>query len=64
MPKLVRSVEEFRKLFSDADEIRVVRRDNVVKLKLRSQRTIYTYISNNEEADSLLKEIKVSSVEF
>lgn len=64
MPKLVRSVEEFRKLFADADEIRVVRRDNVVKLKLRSQRTIYTYISNNEEADSLLKEIKVSSVEF
>lgn len=64
MPKLVRSVEEFRKLFADTDEIRVVRRDNVVKLKLRSQRTIYTYISNNEEADSLLKEIKVSSVEF
>lgn len=64
MPKQIFSPEEFRELISKAEECRVVRRGDKVKLKLRTKRYLYTYITTPDEADEILKEIKVKKVEF
>lgn len=64
MPAEIKSREEFMKLLPLAKECRVVRRKNYVKLKLRLSRRLYTYKTNKEEADELLKSVKCRIVEF
>lgn len=64
MPGQIRSVEEFRKLVPSATECRVVRRGEQVKLKLRTPKALFVYVTNEKEADAMLKDVKVSIVEF
>jgi len=64
MPRQLRSVEEFKRLAEHASECRVVRRNGRVKLKLRTSRMLYTYITGEEEAGALLKELKIKTVEL
>jgi hypothetical protein len=50
---------------SKAIELRVVRKDNAVKLKLRTPDYLYTYRTNEDEADGLIKNAKeLEVVEF
>ena len=58
MPKQIRDAEQFQKLASTAHECRVVRSDDGVKLKLRTPAFLYTYKTNADEADDLLKGLK------
>lgn len=64
LPRQVFSLDEFKALIPKAEECRVVRRGEKVKLKLRTKRYLYTYVTNTKEADEILKEVKVKIVEF
>lgn len=64
MPREIYSSEEFKTLLEKAEECRVVRRGDVVKIKLRTPKMLYTYKTNKEEADKLLKEVKAKVVEI
>lgn len=64
MPREVRSEEEFRKLIEKASECRVVRRGEKVKLKLRTPKVLYTFVTTPEVAERILKEIKLPVLEF
>ena len=64
MPRQIHSSEEFMKILPQATECRVVRRDGRVKLKLRTRRFLYTYITDESEAEDLLKNVKIPIVEF
>ncbi|MEM4311283.1 MAG: hypothetical protein QXX95_02730 [Nitrososphaerales archaeon] len=64
MPKQIFTKDTFLSLLEKAQECRVVRRGDKVKLKLRTQRYLYTYITNAKEADELLEKVKVKKVEF
>jgi len=64
MPVEIKTKEEFLKLLPFAKECRVVKRKNYVKLKLRLSRRLYTYKTNEKEAEELLKQVKCKIVEF
>jgi Ribosomal L38e protein family len=65
MPKQIRSAEQFQKLAPNADECRVVSNESGVKLKLRLSRQLYTYKTNTDEAEDLIKGLKdVEVIEF
>jgi hypothetical protein len=65
MPREIRSSEQFQSLMSKAIELRVVRKDNAVKLKLRTPDYLYTFKTNEDEADDLIKNAKeLEVVEF
>lgn len=65
MPRLITSAEQFEELKSKALECRVVRSDKAVKLKLRTPAFLYTYITNADEAEQLIKDLKdIEVVEF
>lgn len=65
MPRLITSAEQFEQLKLRASECRVVRSDKAVKLKLRTPTFLYTYITNPDEAQDLIKGLKdVEIIEF
>ena len=64
MPKQIFSAEDFKSLSEKAVECRVLRMDDKVKLKLRTPRMLYVFITSKEEADNLLKNIKVEVMEI
>jgi hypothetical protein len=65
MPKLITSAERFEELKSRATECRVVRSEESVKLKLRTPTFLYTYITNPDEAEDLIKGLKgIEVIEF
>jgi len=59
MPKQIFSAEDFKNLSEKASECRVLRMDEKTKLKLRTPKMLYVFITSKEEADDLLKDIKV-----
>jgi len=64
MPKEIHMEDELRKILEKASECRVVRRGDKVKIKLRTAKVLYTYVAKRDEADRLLKDIKVSTIEI
>lgn len=58
MPKELKSSEQFQELMPKAVELRVVRGKDSVKLKLRTPEVLYTYKTNEEEADDIIKAAK------
>lgn len=64
MPKQVFNKEDFLKMADGATECLVVRRKDKVKLKLRKSRMMYIYVTNEPEANDLLKSIKAETIEF
>jgi type II secretory ATPase GspE/PulE/Tfp pilus assembly ATPase PilB-like protein len=65
LPKVITSSEQFEQLRSKASEIRIVRSDKGVKIKLRTPGVLYTYTTNADEADGLIKNLKdVEVIEF
>jgi|TARA_B100001971_G_scaffold90274_1_gene83228 hypothetical protein len=64
MPRQIKDADEFRKLAEFATLCKVVRREESVKLKLRTSKILYTYITTESEAEELLKGLKIEAVEF
>ncbi|MEM3437464.1 MAG: hypothetical protein QXP55_02870 [Nitrososphaerales archaeon] len=64
MPKQIFNAEDFKKLLEKAKECRVLRMGDKVKLKLRTPKMLYTFITSKEEASNLLKDIKVEVKEI
>ncbi len=57
MPQQIHDAKSFKKLIERAEEIRVVRSEGKVKLKLRTPNVLYTYVAEKAEADKLLKNV-------
>jgi len=64
MPRELKSKSEFQKLLDSATEVRVARRDDDAKIKLRTKDALYTFKTTGAEADSLVKGLKIPVVEF
>ncbi|RLE95312.1 MAG: hypothetical protein DRN04_00255 [Thermoprotei archaeon] len=58
MPREIFDKEKFLELAKYARECRVKKLGDVVKLKLRLKRYLYTYKTTSEEAEELLKQIQ------
>ncbi len=64
MPKRIVNVEDFKKLLEKAVECRVLRMGDKAKLKLRTKKMLYVFITSKEEADKILKDIKIEVKEI
>jgi hypothetical protein len=64
MPSEVTSKEQIKKLLSVAVEVRVVRDEEQAKLKVRTKKGLYTFKTTGDEADTMVKGLKVPVVEF
>jgi ferritin-like protein len=63
MPAQTSDIEEFVRISERAEECRVKRLEDVVKLKLRTPSRLYTIKLNAEEAAEVLKQLKCEVVE-
>ena len=63
MPAEITDAEEFVRVSERASECRVKRLKDVVKLKLRTQRQLYTIRVDPEKAADLLKQVKCEIIE-
>ncbi|MGB9659740.1 MAG: hypothetical protein ACPLY9_04375 [Nitrososphaerales archaeon] len=64
MPKQILNIEDFKKLLEKAVECRVLRMGDKAKLKLRTKKMLYVFITSKEEADKILKDIKIEVKEI
>ena len=64
MPKEIFDKTEFIKLSEQAEECRIKRLDNSVKLKLRKNRYLYTIKLNSQEAEELLRQLSCETREI
>ncbi len=64
MPKEIKSKEQFEKLLESATEVRVSRKGDGAKVKLRTKEALYTFRTTAEDADSMVKGAKVPVTEF
>lgn len=58
MPKELRNAEQFEKLIPNGLELRVLRSKDNVKLKLRTPEYLYTFKTNSDQAESIIKNAK------
>jgi hypothetical protein len=63
MPKQIHDIEKFLEMTEDAEECRVKRGTDHVKLKLRTRRYLYTLVIEPREAESVIQRIKCQVVE-
>lgn len=63
MPAQISDVEQFVRISERAEECRVKRLEDVVKLKLRTPSKLYTIKLNAEEAAEVLKRLKCEIIE-
>src|SRR5579875_3060483 len=57
MPKQIFDAKTFKDILPRAEEVRVVKSDGKTKLKLRTKSMLYTYVTDDIEAEKLLKNI-------
>jgi len=63
MPVEISNVEEFVRISERAQECRVKRLEDVVKLKLRTPSKLYTIKLDTERAAEVLRQVKCQVVE-
>lgn len=63
MPKQIYDIEKFLEMTEDAEECRVKRGSESVKLKLRTSRYLYTIILEPQKAEEVLQRVKCQIVE-
>ena len=63
MPKQIHDVDKFLEMSEDAEECRVKRGKNQVKLKLRTRSYLYTLIVEPQKAEEILQQVKCHVVE-
>ncbi len=64
MPKEIFDEKKFLDLSDSAIHCRVKTRKDVVKLKLRTKKTLYTYKTDPASAERLLKNIQCEIIEL
>ena len=64
MPRELKTEEEFAKALDTASEVRIVKRGDSTKLKLRTPEGLFTFKTTEKDADSLIKGTKVPKVEL
>ena len=64
VPRELKSKDEFEKLIGSATEVRVSRRGDEAKVKLRTKDALYTFKTTSEDADAMVKGTKAPVVEF
>ncbi len=65
MPLQIRSKEEAESLIGKATEIRVVKgTGDSVKLKMRTPKALYTYVTTAAEASAITKGLKTPIIDF
>lgn len=63
MPKQMYDVEKFLEMTEDAEECRVKRGSDQVKLKLRTKKYLYTLVVEPQKAEEILQQVKCQIVE-
>ena len=63
MPKEIHDIERFIELSAEATEARVKRVKDVVKLKLRTSKYLYTLRLEPDSAEDIIKRIKCQVIE-
>lgn len=63
MPKQIHDVEKFLEMTEDAEECRVKRSSDQVKLKLRTTKYLYTLVLEPQKAEEVLSRVKCQIVE-
>ena len=63
MPKQIYDVDKFLEMSEDAEECRVKRGKDQVKLKLRTKGYLYTLIVEPQKAEEVLQQVKCQVVE-
>ncbi len=63
MPKQILDVEKFLEMTENAVECRVKRGSNQVKLKLRTEKYLYTLVLEPQQAESVIQRVKCNVVE-
>ncbi len=63
MPKQIYDVDKFLEMTEDAEECRVKRGSDNVKLKLRTSRYLYTIVLEPQKAEEVLQQVKCHIVE-
>jgi hypothetical protein len=64
MPIEIKAKEQFEKLLPTATEVRVARRGDDAKVKIRTKEALYTFKTTAAEADAMVKGLKTPVVEF
>ena len=64
MPQEIFNPEEFLEVAARATECRVKRRGDIVKLKLRTKKKLYTLKTSPEEANVILQRIKLPIIDL
>jgi sRNA-binding carbon storage regulator CsrA len=65
MPLQIRSKEEAENLIEKATEIRVVKgKGDSVKLKMRTPKALYTFVTTADEASAMTKGLKTPILDF
>ena len=64
LPRELKSKDEFQALLASATEVRIARRGDGAKVKLRTKEGLFTFKTTGEDADALVKGTKVPVVEF
>jgi hypothetical protein len=64
LPKEIKTKAEFVKLIPDALEVRVVKREELAKVKVKTAEGLYTFKTTPDEADEIVKGVKVDVVEL
>lgn len=63
MPKQIYDIEKFLEMSDDAEECRVKRGRDHVKLKLRTKKYLYTIILEPQKAEEIIQQVKCQVVE-
>ena len=64
MPIELKSKTELAKLLDEATEVRVVRSGDEAKVKLRTEKALYTFKTTGADADSIVKGLKIPVTEY
>ncbi len=64
MPRQINDPEVFLKHAESAEECRISRSGDRVKIKIRTPRYLLVHVASTTEADSILGRIKVEKIEF
>jgi len=64
VPRELKSKEEFQKLLQSATEVRVSRKGDTAKVKVRTKDALYTFKTSGTEADALVKGLKTPVTEY
>ncbi|MFW9981514.1 MAG: 50S ribosomal protein L38e [Candidatus Thorarchaeota archaeon] len=63
MPKQIYDIDKFLEMSEEADECRVKRGSNQVKLKLRTKKYLYTIVVEPQKAEEIIQQVKCQVVE-